>query len=614
MPPDVNRALLAFLPKADRHSLRATCKWLHGAPNPSRSSLRVPVDNPFALAVSLRRAAWVNDLPFWGAGIKRVVLMLSDLLSGDVETAVEFARALAALVPAPEIVVAAVRYTGTPATKAVQLLNRLAARADDGVWPAAFFELKAKAMLPCPVGGISPDLRERLVWCSAPISGDIGPFPVLRNVVLHHSSGANMLGLLTQGLLPAVDTVSGSPEGCTDAEISSALAAAKNLGHVDMLACPYTGSGGVPVCLQDTALLHNAQRTPWISGGQVQQAVIEVARHLTDRALGAADLTVDLSHAICAAINERQAPQLDRCTNLTLLGFEVHTLIKGPCVLRLVRAARFLRVLSVDIKDLNPSLVGALPETLVKLNLWGIMDHNNIRDVGQLLRARRPPRLRAVCLPEPVISSETAYMLVAAAVAQASLPCPTVYMARECRWVVSSLFDVGPGAGIVARSVLLTKYAFQEPTQRDVPCHTDITQIRVGFPLGESFWGPQTPDRVAAAFPCVEEVVLQGGLLWSFLDVRFVFRLCIALGTRVRRLVSTYQPFDDMLGCVYRDPDIRSACPWLRIVGSGMAGRRPVAHRIWSARWTRLHACVCLIFGLARRRPQDAGKPGRALI
>lgn len=610
LPPDVNRALLAFMPKADRHSLRATCKWLYGAPNPGGSSLRVPVDNPFALAAFLRRAAWVNDLPFWAAGTKRVVLMLSDLLSGDVETAVEFARALAALVPAPEIVVAAVRYTGTPATKAVRLLNRLAARADDGVWPAALFELKAPDGLPQPVSDISADLRERLVWCSAPIIGDLGPFPVLRNVVLHHRTGVAMLHLLTQGLLPAVETVSGSPDLCTNAEASTALAAAKNLAHVDI--CPrvynHTPSEEVPLRLRATALQHNAQETPWISGGQVQQAAIKVFQHITDRALDATVLSIELSHAVCLAINERPALRLDRCTNLALQGHHVGALVKGPCALRLVRAARFLRVLSLNIQDIEPSLVGALPATLVELNLTGVLDNYTMRGVARLLRARLPSRLRSVCLPEPYSSYESTCALVAAAVAGAREPCPTVYMDQRCPYVVENLSDAGPGVRIVARSVMLVGNSFQAP-ERYVPrlgWRTEVTRIYCFLPLGPAFWGAQTPERVAAAFPCAEEVVLQGGMPLSFLDVHFLGRLCIALGSRVRRLETSqaFQPFADILCCVYRDPAVRSACPWLlpRSFGWEKTGTHPVARRVFSAKWTRLHACLCLIFGLSCRR------------
>ena len=553
--------MLEYADPPTRHALRAACRQLYLLP--AVGSVRVPVQNPFALELCERAAGSTVTVtvPFWGCTASRVTLVHDRASDGPrcyQTQAARFCRSLAALLGEHAPTTVEFRFIEGNFSSNDCPRRAMEALVEAPYWTAAELELRdtRPLYLRCLMEArCSEALKARLVWCDLRITdwlsetGDIKLFPALRNL----AAGTE----LSAAVFPALEHVA---TGNANARPETAPRWLASLGgqlrSVEWTL--YYMSWG-PLQLAHQTQIQCTGSLGCLIGGQVESARLVGTETHHKRCFDAVE-SLEIffhEHTGTERFIELNAPQSLPCRRLSLIDVPERT-----AVLLLGRACS-LHTLTLTPSLLTPAVIATLPPTLRVLSVCvesGLPEH-----LEQLMRLPGLLRLgfEAIYFADQLVVSTKVREFRAA---NPGLRMPAVSLKCYSGW---RLRGTAPAPGVNIDRVWIDETSFADADSADATlalmtgpeCEWDWTRgvcaLDIKMPLGPGFW--RAAPRLAGVFPCVARIWVSSSPSPQEMDA--LRTLCLGIGPALRIFVGikfarTY---------LFLTDELEQNCPWLTV-------------------------------------------------
>lgn len=510
------------------------------------------------------------------------------------------------------------------------LLNWLAGPgARTGLWPTSHLELHTPTIV-SEVGKyleMTPAMRKRLTWSDAPLdfTDTTGQPYALRNVVIKDKD-ALPDGPFLAHAFPQLECAR-TP---FDPAVLKALAPVEDRlqtvqwYHLDCHADSEDESPLGPAKAPETpflrlasnAVIHNKQRLAgskglqWVSGGTLASAAFECPMDLDPRALMSAELLFVLDETLSAAIvalSTAGGLDLSRCTALHLVylsgaGADVVRLANA-CLLQAATTVHTLH-LAIGKHDFCWSIVaGVSPSVRVAvLEMEGrSLPDQTHGTLGRLLQLPHIRTIRVGCYRDAL---PAVFEVVKAAREWSGV----VVCAMADRPYYASYWEVppdldwqcGPGHNIQLTEVALMAFRRKEKAflaGAGAPHWArSVDLLSLFFPTHRNF--RSVAASLASFFPSASHIRIEGRPR-SFVNVRALCDLCVALGPRLLSIFGEDGEGERVAHFLKLDDRVRAACPWIehyRYRDSRVPPR--FFSRLWSLAWEAV-----------RRGPQRRKRP-----
>lgn len=574
LPVDAVCVVMRFLPGADRHAVRCTCRALYRLP--SSGVLRLPVDSAAALAKCRRRAADATGprlLPdFWATRLNRLVLVAVHSDPAAIEAgAVAFCGALTSGlgVGVPDVVELSVWTTRSLLAPigAIRALSWLAS--PDGPWPHAALELRSPPGRPglaqLDLKEFPPHLRRRLTWCTAPLNAvddaDAAAafFPVLRNLNL----GA--FGFLEHALhnFPSLEELTECEARAELAPVASRLRVVRLAGSPTLADLNNEPRPTAALGLPDATVVEwgfDGEEPGYrFAGGKWGRLVVREPWQLVPACASAPDLEFHLSEAVALAFEQRPVGlELDECVRLTLLPWcgTLWSPAQITAARHILRSAKKVRSLSIalEARILSSGLLAPSLRDVTVLDCFFAHTPDSASRICQEFLSLG--HVKRVSLPGSVCDGYISPGLARSAHEAGMEIWMHKNSACRLRWAED------PDQGVVCTRMSVNRFDSMPPGPAPRPGSGwgRVDTVNIRFPLLREAVG--TIARVCTAAGVAIELKNKPS---GESDVETLRLLCVALGTRATGIVEV--PWSGRLTrlcrSLLRDPDVQEACPWL---------------------------------------------------